>query len=187
MPRSLTARTPNVEDQQPLPWSDPEAIETACIHAIDELLGHDVDRIAGVLGVSRRELNKQRERRPDRRTWLHRLCEIARAVTERFGPERTAAAARIFSRACGHDLAHGTPAASSHGCHDDVLQLLAGAMREFGEVASGLSAAALDGVDRQEATQLIPEVDEAVERLQAIRNRLVFLSMPRPRRVGDPH
>lgn len=187
MPRSLTARDTRVEDQ-PLPaWSDPEQVETASIRAIDELLGHDVDRIAGVVGLSRRELNKQRERRPDRKLWLVRLCEMGRAVAERFGTERTAPAARLFARACGHDLATGAPAASADGCHDDVLHLLAGAMREFGEVATGLSEAALDGVDRQEALALIPEVDQAVERLQAIRNRLVFLSMPRPRRVGEPH
>lgn len=186
MRRSLTALGPRVEDQ-PLPeWSDPEQVETASIRAIDELLGHDVDRIAAVLGVSRRELNKQRERRPDRKLWLFRLCEIAHAVVERFGPDRAAPAARLFARACGHDLATGAPPASTGGCHDDVLHLLAGAMREFGEVATGLSEAALDGVDRREAEQLIPEVDQAIERLQAIRNRLVFLSMPRPRRVGDP-
>ena len=111
MPRILLRQAHVVEDQSPAYWSDPEGVQDACIAALDVLLGRDVERIAAVSGISRRELNKQRERRQDLlgKQWLHRLVQLGRLTVTRFGAERTAPAARLFARACGHELAASVP------------------------------------------------------------------------------
>lgn len=174
---SLPASGLPVEDQDAAPWSDPEVLETAVVRALDELLGHDVDRLAGVSGISRRELNKQRER--GRKIWLARLCQLGRAAFDRFGAERTEPAARLFAQACGHDLARAVPATAADGNREGALQLLACAMREFGQASSRFAAAAADGIDAREAEALIPEVDQAAAALAAVRQLLVIRSIPR--------
>lgn len=177
-----------VEDQGGRLWSDPEALQDACIASLDSMLGHDVERLAAVSGISRRELNKQRERRADKlgKQWLHRLCALGRATAIRFGAERTAPAARLFARACGHELASAVPAAAVAGETESELAVLARAMKEFSEAAAGVAGAAVDGIDRREALALLPEVDEALQELQSVRRLLVERSTPAIQRVGDP-
>lgn len=176
------------QDQETFPWSNPEALQDACIRALDALLGHDVERLAAVSGISRRELNKQRERRADRlgTQWLHRLCAIGRATVERFGSERAAPAARLFARACGLEISSAVPEAAAAGSAGSELAVLARAMKEFSEAASGVADAAVDGIDRREAAALLPEVDEALQEMQAVRRLLVARSLPSLQRVREP-
>lgn len=163
-----------VEDQLRLLWSDPERLSDACIRALDEMLGHDVERLANATGISRRELNKQRERREDKfgRHWLHRLVTLSHRAAVSFGADRTRAAANLFARACGHEIASAVPqAAAGHEKESDIA-LLARTMREFGEASAQYAAAAENGISPAEARDLLPEVDQALGQLQAIRNRL---------------
>lgn len=174
MPRTLPPPAAPVEDQLKLLWSDPERCSDACLRALDEMLGHDVERLANATGISRRELNKQRERRDDKfgRHWLHRLVTVAHRTAATFGADRTRAAAHLFARACGHELASVVPEAAAGREKETDLALLARAMREFAEASQGFAAAAENGIDPNEARALLPEVDQALTRLQAMRNRL---------------
>lgn len=174
MPRTLPPPAAPVEDQLKLLWSDPERCSDACLRALDEMLGHDVERLANATGISRRELNKQRERRDDKfgRHWLHRLVTLAHRTAATFGADRTRAAAHLFARACGHELASAVPEAAAGHQKETDLALLARAMREFAEASQGFAAAAENGIDPNEARALLPEVDQALTRLQAMRNRL---------------
>jgi len=174
MPRTMTPPPAPVEDQLKLLWSDPERLSDACIRALDEMLGHDVERLANATGISRRELNKQRERREDKfgRHWLHRLVTLAHRAAATFGADRTRAAAHLFARACGHELASAVPQpAAGHEKESDIA-LLARTMREFSEASAQYAAAAENGISPAEARDLLPEVDQALEQMQAIRNRL---------------
>ena len=174
MPRTLPPTAAPVEDQLKLLWSDPERCSDACIRALDEMLGHDVERLANATGISRRELNKQRERREDKfgRHWLHRLVTLSHRAAQSFGADRTRAAAHLFARACGHELASSVPeAAAGHEKESDIA-LLARTMREFSEASAQYAAAAENGISPEEARALLPEVDQALDQLQAIRNRL---------------
>lgn len=163
-----------VEDQLARDWSDPEAIQDACIAVMNTCLGHDVERLAAVSGISRRELNKQRERRADRlgKQWMHRLALILRATTMKFGRERTAPAVRLLAHAAGHELAASLPVPVDGGQADLDSSLLATTMREVLDAAAKFAAAAVDGVDRQDAAQLLPEFDEALDHLHAMRDRI---------------
>lgn len=174
MRKILTPEAPLVEDQLANDWSDPEEIQDACIAVMDTCLGHDVERLAAVSGISRRELNKQRERRADRlgKQWMHRLALILRATSMKFGRERTAPAVRLLAHAAGHELAASVPHAAERGQADLDTSLLATTMREVLDAAAKFAAAAVDGVDRQEAAQLLPEFDEALDQLHAMRDRI---------------
>lgn len=174
MPRTLPPTAAPVEDQLKLLWSDPERCSDACIRALDEMLGHDVERLANATGISRRELNKQRERREDKfgRHWLHRLVTLSHRAAQSFGADRTRAAAHLFARACGHELASSVPEAAAGQQKETDLALLARTMREFSEASVGYATAAENGIDPSEARALLPEVDQALAQLQAMRNRL---------------
>lgn len=174
MPRTIPPPAAPVEDQLKLLWSDPERCSDACLRALDEMLGHDVERLANATGISRRELNKQRERRDDKfgRHWLHRLVTLAHRTAASFGAERTRAAAQLFARACGHELASVVPEAAAGHQKETDLALLARSMREFSEASLGYATAAENGIDPSEARALLPEVDQALAQLQAMRNRL---------------
>lgn len=174
MPPTLPPTAAPVEDQLKLLWSDPERCSDACIRAMDEILGHDVERLANATGISRRELNKQRERRDDKagKHWLHRLITLTHRAAQSFGADRTRAAAHLFARACGHELASSVPeAAAGHEKESDIA-LLARTMREFSEASAQYAAAAENGISPEEARALLPEVDQALDQMQAIRNRL---------------
>lgn len=174
MTNTLKPAAAPVEDQLRLLWSDPERLSDACIRALDEILGHDVDRLANATGISRRELNKQRERREDKfgRHWLHRLVTLTHRAAQSFGAERTRAAAHLFARACGHELASAVPEAATGREKETDLALLARSMREFSEASAAYAAAAENGITPAEARALLPEVDQALAELQAVRNRL---------------
>lgn len=174
MPRTLPPTEAPVEDQLKLLWSDPERCSDACLRALDEMLGHDVERLANATGISRRELNKQRERRDDKfgRHWLHRLVTVAHRTAATFGADRTRAAAQLFARACGHELASVVPEAAAGHQKESDLALLARSMREFSEASVGYATAAENGISPEEARALLPEVDQALDQMQAIRNRL---------------
>src|SRR5690606_22725313 len=85
------------------------------------------------------------------------------------------------ARAAGFNLG-GRIETSQEGAmsEQDALHLLAHALRDVGDVATGIASAAPNGVDAREAKALVPEVDEAIQRLEAIRERLVLITMPRP-------
>lgn len=175
MPRTMPPPTPPVEDQLRLLWSDPERLSDACIRALDEMLGHDVERLANATGISRRELNKQRERRDDKfgRHWLHRLVTIAHRSAATFGADRTRSAAHLFARACGHELASSVPTAAAGHEKESDLALLARSIREMSEAAAKYAAAAAEnGISPEEARALLPAVDQALAEWQAVRNRL---------------
>jgi len=159
------------EDQLERWWSDPELIDEACIRAMDDLFGHDVERLASLCGIERRELNKQRERRADLfgRRWLYRIALVSRFAFMKFGRERTAGVARIIARACGYTLAEPANPAVRLGEPAAVLQQIAEALTEASDAAAKLSAATLVGIHRHNANGLISEVDEAIEKFEAIR------------------
>jgi hypothetical protein len=164
-----------VEDQEARFWSDPEAIQDAGIDAMEDLLGRDVDYLAAATGVSRRQLNKQRERRFDllRTQLLPRLATIFHAAATKFGAARTARALHLLTRAGGHELASAVPPAASAGSKESALALISRAMREVCDAASKFSARAEDGLDHQDAFALLPEVDEGLQELQSVRNLLL--------------
>ncbi len=173
MTRTLPPTAAPVEDQLKLLWSDPERCSDACIRAMDELLGHDVERLAKATGISRRELNKQRERRDDKlgKHWLHRLVTLTHRAAQSFGADRTRAAAHLFARACGHELASRVPEAATGQQKESDLALLARTMREFSEASAAYAAAAEHGITPAEARALLPEIDQALDQLQAVRSR----------------
>lgn len=175
MPNTLKPTPAPVEDQLRLLWSDPERISDACIRALDEMLGHDVERLANATGISRRELNKQRERREDKfgRHWLHRLVTLSHRAAQHFGADRTRAAAHLFARACGHELASSVPQAAAGHEKETDLALLARTMREFSEASAAYAAAAENGITPAEARALLPEIDQALDQLQAVRIRVL--------------
>ena len=97
---------------------------------------------------------------------------LAHRTAASFGADRTRAAAHLFARACGHELASSVPeAAAGHEKESDIA-LLARTMREFSEASAQYAAAAENGISPEEARALLPEVDQALDQLQAIRNRL---------------
>ncbi|MEO8277415.1 MAG: hypothetical protein ABI639_14470 [Thermoanaerobaculia bacterium] len=164
-----------VEDLNERFWSNDAAIEDAAVAALNELLGADVVELAGDIGISRRELNKQRER--GRKLWLARISQLARRVAVRFGPERTAAAARLFARASGHELAVAISPGAQRGESTSAIALLTRAMREVNDAAAKYADRAIDGIDRQDACALLPEFDQALDYLQGIRSGLVALTV----------
>jgi hypothetical protein len=176
-----------VEDQHELLWSDPEKLQDESIAAFDSLLGHDVDRLAALTGISRRQLNKQRERRPDllSKQWLHRLAELFHLTAMKFGPERTAPALRLLNRAGGHGLAGAVPAAAARGERDAAIAVISRAVREACDAASKFADRAQDGLDRADARALLPDVDEALEEMQTARALLERLANPEigPRQI----
>lgn len=135
------------------------------------LTGEIVHRCAIACGLIRL---LERERRDDKlgKHWLYRLVTITHRAAQSFGPERTRAAAHLFARACGHELASSVPEAATGHEKESDLAILARSMREFSEASAAYAAAAENGITPAEARALLPEVDQALNELQAVRNRL---------------
>lgn len=186
MPKIFRPLPRPVEDQQERLWSDPEAVQDACIALMDTCLGHDVDRLAAVSGISRRELNKQRERRADRlgKQWLHRIAILLRSTSMKFGPARTAPAVRFLAHAAGHELANAVPAAAAAGEREAALALISRSVREVCDAAAKFAARAEDGIDQADALALLPEVEEGMAELRATYNALLLIAEKQDRTAG---
>lgn len=181
MPHKMQQLRLSVEGQSAPTWPSYEAMNEEALRAADVALGRDVEQLAIDCGLSRRELNKQRERTPDDdqggpaslgRQSLYRAALFLDTVRQRFGAERCKPAARLVAKACGVQIAE--PVAASAALAGDPLTLLRQAISSEAELAQAaqlLGQALADGrLDPREARELLPEFDEAIEIAQGIRN-----------------
>lgn len=176
MPTTLHHPRHPAKGQLELPWPSYEALNEAALRAADVALGHDVEQLSLDCGLSRRELNKQRERRPEEneggpaalgRQTLYRAALLLAAVRSRFGAERVRPAARLIARACGVELADEIAPAESR--RKAELAIIADATAEACQAAALASEAAADGIDPREAERLLPQVAEVLERWSTLR------------------
>lgn len=174
MPRHAVA----VQGQLAAPWPSYEAINEEAMRAAEAALGHNVEQLSIDCGLSRRELNKQRERAASDgeggpaaigRQLLYRAALLLSAVRARYGTERTLPAARLIAKACGVQIADTLPEVDQRDERVTDLRLVASAERAAGSALMEALDAAIDGIDQKEARAMAPTIDRAIERLSTLR------------------
>lgn len=175
MPHRMKQLELPVEGQVDPGWPTYEAMNEEALRAADIALGRDVEQLALDCGLSRRELNKQRERTPDDdqggpaslgHQALYRAALYLDSVRRRFGADRCRPAARLIARACGAAVADEIRAKE---IEDDtprtILRLGIEANRELADYLAQLDTRIADGdLSPRDARALLPELDEVLER-----------------------
>lgn len=175
MPHKMRQLELPVQDQFDPGWPTYEALNEEALRAADIALGRDVEQLALDCGLSRRELNKQRERTPDDdqggpaslgHQALYRAALYLDSVRRRFGADRCRPAARLVARACGASVADEIPAWEfTDESPLGLLRLGIEANRELADYLEKLDDRIADGrLDVADARALLPELDQVLER-----------------------
>jgi hypothetical protein len=177
MPASLRVAAAAVQSQPAPWWRDPE--ERACERAMDDLLGHDVDRIARRTGMKRRRLNEQRESEHAANNWLRRLVLVVATVREIGGePARWLPALRLLGEVAGGRFIALTDAQALAATPTEVL-----VTRTAADVCESIAVVAEITADRvietRELPRLLEAIDGAIARLQQLRESLTLRAVPR--------
>lgn len=177
MTTTLRATPGAVQSQNAPWWRDPE--ERACERAMDDLLGHDVQKIARRLGMKRRRLNEQREVDHADSNWLRRLARAVADVRETTGdPARYLPAVRLLAEAAGVRVLALTDEESAADA--PLPELLGVLLREVADVVDFAGRAMADGViDQRELPDILREIDEVLVPLQRLREAAVAKALPR--------
>lgn len=184
MPSRMRQLELHVEGQHASAWPRPEALFEDALAAANAALGRDVEQLAVDCGLSRRELNKQRERGdvdPDLggpaalgHQWLYRAALWLDAVRRRYGADRVRDAARLVARACGVDLAEPVAGKTGSNSNSGIFRVSLEANRELGDYLDKLDLAlANNDLDPVEIKGLIKELDDVGERTNGARNALL--------------
>lgn len=182
-----------VEGQHEPAWPSYEAMNEEALRAADVALGRDVEQIALDCGLSRRELNKQRERTPDDdqggpaslgRQCLYRLALYLDTVRRRYGAERCKPAARLVAKACGVEVADRVAGRSGANSPSGIFRISIEANRELGDYLQKLEQFAANGLDRTERERLVVELDEVLERVQGAKSALLATTTATPLTFG---
>lgn len=173
----VAASTLPVESQPAPWWRDPE--ERACERAMDDLLGHDVARIARRLGMKRRRLNEQREVEHAASNWLRRLGTVVADVRSTTAdPARYLPAVRLLAEAAGVRILALSEESGSDAA--PLPELLGALLREVADVVDFAGRAMADGViDQRELPEILKQIDDVLVPLQRLRESAVARALPR--------
>lgn len=137
---------------------------------MDALLGHDAELLGRFAGMSRRNLNQQRESEHAAENWLRRLAKLVAAVRESGAhPERYLPVVRLVAESAAVDLAERIPVLSldALAC---ATTTSANTLREASETVSLVLRSFDDGhVSPAEAADIEREANQAIEQLNALK------------------
>lgn len=166
--RTIAKSAPAVQSQLHLFWTDPS--ERVCERLMDNALGHDVEKVAAIVGISRRRLNRQRESEFSSTNFLRRLLRIITALRDmNAAPTRYEPIAAAIAEAAGGDFAH-RPTTVGEDVAASLLKKTNNCLKESTEVVQSVLRFIEDGhVDAHELRMVEPQIDESLAELHSLK------------------